>query len=140
LIGFCRITGIAMNRLQPLVTLKTRAEFLRIRGGVKWSGTGFLIETKPALQPGPPRFGFTVTKKLGNAVVRNRIRRRLKEAVRLNQIGPAAASGAQASYDYVIVARKAALVMPFEVLQRDLLAAWQRLHRSPKLPTRAADA
>ena len=75
-----------------LVTLKKRPEFLRIRGGTRWSSASFVLETKPRAAPTPgrapdgvgdagvpdPRFGFTVTKQLGNAVVRNRIRRRLK--------------------------------------------------------------
>ena len=59
----------------------------------------------------PPRFGFTATKKLGNAVTRNRIRRRLKEAVRL--VAPGAA---RAGCDYVLIAREAAATRPFAAL------------------------
>ena len=66
-------------------TLKKRAEFLRLRGGARWATPSCVVETKPAADPGAtargPRFGFTVTKKLGNAVVRNRIRRRLRAAL-----------------------------------------------------------
>ena len=44
--------------MSPLTTIKARPDFLRIRGGSKWSGTGFLLETKPCLTSGgPPRFG-----------------------------------------------------------------------------------
>jgi len=64
----------------------------------------------------PPRFGFTVTKKIGNAVVRNRIRRRLKEAVRL-----AGVERGEASTDYVLVGRRAALSLEFDRLVTDLL-------------------
>ena len=111
----------------PLSTIKARPDFLRIRGGQKWSGAGFLLETKPCLTPGgPPRFGFTVTKKLGNAVVRNRIRRRLKEAAKL-----AADAHAKAGFDYVVVARKAAFDMPFERMLADMVAALRRVHRVP---------
>jgi len=63
----------------------------------------------------PPRFGFTVTRKIGNAVVRNRIRRRLKEAVRLSA-DDIAAPGT----DYVLIGRRAALSLPFDRLITDL--------------------
>jgi len=63
----------------------------------------------------PPRFGFTVTKKIGNAVVRNRIRRRLKEAVRLS-----AQNLAAPGTDYVLIGRRAALSLPFDRLITDL--------------------
>jgi ribonuclease P protein component len=66
-------------------------------------------------EPRPARFGFTVTKKIGNAVVRNRIRRRLREAVRL--VG---ASRAVPGTDYVLIGRRAALTLPFARLVSDL--------------------
>jgi ribonuclease P protein component len=115
-----------MHAMPPstLVTIKKRSDFLRVRGGAKWSGAGFLLDTRPALAPGPPRFGFTVTKKLGNAVARNRIRRRLKEAVRLVH-GP----HAWANQDYVVVARSAAADLPFERLCQDVVLALKRVHR-----------
>jgi ribonuclease P protein component len=70
-----------------------------------------------------PRFGFTITKKIGNAVTRNRIRRRLKAAfaaeTKSANLGPC---------DYVIVARLAALDRPFELLLRDVSRAIATLH------------
>ena len=59
------------------------------------------------------RVGFTVTKKVGNAVVRNRIRRRLKEAVRVH-----AAGDMQPGNDYVIVGREEVLTAPFAADRR----------------------
>jgi ribonuclease P protein component len=73
----------------------------------------------------PPRFGFTVTKKVGRAVERNRIRRRLKEALRLLPDLPA-----RKSSDYVIVARRDALSAPFSTLQAELSRAIVAVHRS----------
>ncbi|MGH6842045.1 MAG: ribonuclease P protein component [Methylocella sp.] len=65
-----------------------------------------------------PRFGFTVTKQIGGAVERNRIRRRLKEAVRLLDPLPA-----RPGHDYVVLARPEALCMPFQDLQGELIRA-----------------
>jgi ribonuclease P protein component len=65
-----------------------------------------------------PRFGITVTKQCGGAVQRNRIRRRLKEALRLLNPLPA-----RPGYDYVILARPTALRMPFLALQGELIRA-----------------
>lgn len=62
-----------------------------------------------------PRVGYTVTKKVGNAVVRNRVRRRLKEAVRTY-----AAADMERSHDYVIVGREDVLVAPFDQLKVEL--------------------
>lgn len=74
-----------------------------------------------------PRFGFTVTKKLGNAVVRNRIRRRLKAAV--TAVAPDLAVD---GHDYVLVARKAALDRPFTDILADLRQALNHLRKSPQ--------
>jgi ribonuclease P protein component len=73
----------------------------------------------------PPRFGFTVTKKIGNAVVRNRIRRRLKEAVRLSA-GEVASPGT----DYVLIGRRAALSLPFDRLVDDLRSGMTALSQN----------
>lgn len=123
-----------------IATLKRRSEFLRLRGGRRWSSPAFAIEMK-AREPGKDsvsaagtvsgagsastaRFGFTATKKLGNAVIRNRIRRRLKEAVRI-----VAPGRARDGCDYVVIAREAAASQPFAALERDLIAALGRLDR-----------
>lgn len=79
-----------------------------------------------AIDPAAARFGFTVTKKLGNAVTRNRIRRRLKAAV-----GALAPASAKSGYDYVVVARAAAFDRPFSEILADLSKAFAILHREP---------
>jgi ribonuclease P protein component len=64
--------------------LKRRAEFLRVAAkGRKAAVHSLVLQAMPREDSGPARLGFTVTKKVGNAVVRNRTRRRLKEAARL---------------------------------------------------------
>jgi ribonuclease P protein component len=111
-----------------LSTLKNRADFLRLRGGARWATAAFVLETKPrpasqlASVEAGPRFGFTVTKAMGSAVVRNRIRRRLKGAVL------ALVCSARADNDYVLIARAAALDRPFSELKKDLEQAFQRVH------------
>jgi ribonuclease P protein component len=125
-----------------LVTLKRRSEFLRIRGGARWSTPSLLLEGKMRVLEGkmrvpvadatqhdanPARFGFTVTKKLGTAVVRNRIRRRLREIVRQGA-GKLGLIGC----DYVIVARDAALRRPSQALRGDLETALAQVNRRLK--------
>jgi ribonuclease P protein component len=115
-----------------LCTLKKRSEFLRLRGGARFATACFVLETRPREDANggseirEPRFGFTVTKKLGGAVVRNRIRRRLKAA-----LGLVAGSLARPDHDYVLVARLAALDRDFEALKKDLERALHRVHHAP---------
>ncbi|MDF2388469.1 ribonuclease P protein component [Nostoc ellipsosporum NOK] len=95
--------------------LLKRAEFLAVRCGEKRRGRFFLVEVLDRGDGGSPRVGFTVTKKVGNAVVRNRVRRRLKEAVRAQ-----AADDMMPGNDYVIVGRDDALHAPFGQLKAEL--------------------
>jgi ribonuclease P protein component len=112
----------------PLATLKRRGEFLRVRGGARWSTAAFALEARPAAPAAdaasqPARFGLTITKEAGTAVVRNRMRRRLKAAVAA--VGPV---HARPGMDYVLFARKPALDRPFEELKRDLEQALANVH------------
>jgi ribonuclease P protein component len=119
-----------------LTTLKKRSEFLRIRGGARCPTPPFVLETKPR-DPGSdgtmtPRFGFTVTKAIGGAVERNRIRRRLKAAV-----AAVAANFARPGHDYVLIARKSALDIPFDAIKKDLERAFHRVHHAPAAKPRS---
>ena len=113
-------------------TLKKRSEFLRIRGGARWATPAFVLEAKPRTSTPAhstfgtkaSRFGFTATKKLGSAVVRNRIRRRLKAAV--DVLAPRCA---RSDCDYVLVARSSAETRPFVSLCGDLEQAFIRVNR-----------
>lgn len=92
--------------------LTKRSEFLAARRGERRRGPYFLLEILDRGDPDqPPRVGFTVTKRQGNSVERNRMRRRLKEAVRL-----AAGFDMKPGHDYVVVARRDALHAPFAAL------------------------
>ena len=110
--------------------LKKRADFLRLARSRKWAATGLVLQMAPTPEPNDEaRAGFTVTKKVGNAVVRNRARRRLREAARA--VLPLYAS---AGHDYVLIAREATPVRPFAALIDDLKQALRKVHggRSPK--------
>ena len=103
--------------------LRQRADFLAAAAGVKASAAAFTLQTRRRNDQGPPRVGFTVSKKVGNAVERNRTRRRLRELVRR-----AAADRLQAGHDYVLIGRRAALALPFERLIAELNGALDRVH------------
>ncbi len=120
-----------------LETLKKRSEFQRVRGGGRASTTAFVLEGKARSAPlggeTGSRFGFTITKKLGNAVIRNRMRRRLKAALAL--IAP---TNADPRFDYVLVARPPALDRGFVELTADLVAAFRRVHEPQRTPRATA--
>jgi ribonuclease P protein component len=110
-----------------LSTLKTRAEFLRVRGGRRWSAPAFVLEarSRPEQTNGATeaRFGFTVSKKIGSAVVRNRVRRRLRALVAM-----LAPSQARPDHDYVLIARPGAVDRTHRDLKADLEQALSRVH------------
>lgn len=103
-----------------LPTLKKRAEFLAVAKGGRTSRRAFVMQA--AASEDGPRVGYTVTKKTGNAVERNRIRRRFRAAVR------AAAEQARGEVDYVLVGRRGALSAGFGDLVREI---GQCLARAP---------
>jgi ribonuclease P protein component len=94
---------------KPVGRLKSRPQFLRVREGERRKGPFFVIEVLDRHAPGDaPRVGFTVTTRQGNAVERNRMRRRLKEVVRLS-----AGFAMKPGHDYVIVAHRDTLSASF---------------------------
>ncbi|MBB5073288.1 ribonuclease P protein component [Bartonella callosciuri] len=106
---------------KPPCRIRKRADFLAVRTGEKRRGPLFLLEVKSHEQtaeiksPRVARVGFTVTRKNGNAVKRNRIKRRLREAVRVGLT-----DNMEAGTDYVIVAHPDALHAPFASLINEL--------------------
>jgi ribonuclease P protein component len=111
----------------PLQRLRQRADFIATASGAKAHATGFVLQSRERRDQAPPRVGFTVSKKVGNAVERNRVRRRLREVVRL-----AGADDMQAGRDYVLVGRRAALDLGFDKLIDDMSGALGRVHGAPQ--------
>lgn len=112
--------------------LKKRAAFRAVAGGRRVTRPGFVLQALDGPEGAgerPARFGFTVTKKIGNSVVRNRIRRRLREAVRLS-------SGANPGTDYVLIGRRAALTLPFDRLVADLMSGYAALSADKQVANR----
>ena len=108
--------------------LTRRADFLAAAAGGRVSTPAFTLQIRDRADAGPARFGFTVSRKVGTAVERNRVRRRLKATVRL--MDPTCAKG---GHDYVMVGRRTALTHPFSSLAADLDRALKRgsLRRAP---------
>jgi ribonuclease P protein component len=106
--------------------LLRRQDFLAVARGLSKASEGAVVQMQRRKDDGPPRIGFTVTRKVGGAVQRNRIRRRLKEAVRL-----AAAEHLKAGHDYVVIGRAQTAERPFAKLVSDIISAIHYLHRSP---------
>ena len=105
--------------------LRQRADFLAAARGAKVAMTAFVLQARNRGDDGAARVGFTVSRKVGTAVERNRVRRRLREVVRLS-----AADRLRSGHDYVLIGRRAALSLPFERLSEDLNKALRRL-RAP---------
>ena len=99
--------------------LKRRAEFLRVASkGCKAAVHGLVLQALPRGDDAPARVGFTVTKKVGNAVVRNRTKRRLREAARL-LLRDEPVQGT----DLVLIGRDTTRGRPFALLVDDLRRA-----------------
>jgi ribonuclease P protein component len=113
-----------MARVERLLK---RADFVKCAQGRRWNTAALAVQMLANGLDDKTRLGFTVSKKNGNAVIRNRIRRRLKAAAALLP-----QDALLTGHDYVIVARPDALNMPFSGLQDTMtkaLAGVLRPHR-----------
>jgi len=111
--------------MAALARLKRRAEFLRVAGTrKKWVAQGLILQAAPSPAEGdsPPRIGFTASRKVGIAVVRNRARRRLKAAVAASMPLHAAPG-----HDYVLIARAGTVRRSFADLIGDIETGLKRL-------------
>ncbi|MBL4692481.1 MAG: ribonuclease P protein component [Magnetovibrio sp.] len=113
-----------------LLRLKKRPDFLKVAATrKKWASPGFILQVrshpavgKPARADGFLRVGFTVSKKVGNAVHRNRAKRRLRALAQ--DILPTRANG---GYDLVLIGRRTTIDRPYAKLVDDLLKALDKM-------------
>ena len=118
----------------PIGRLKRRREFLRVaRGRRKWAAPGLVLQAREAANgkanacegagtDAEVRVGFTASRKVGNAVARNRAKRRLRAAV-----GEIMMTDAAPGFDYVVIARAATLKRRYADLLADLKTALRRV-------------
>lgn len=99
--------------------MRTRKDFLAAARAKRVHTPAFVVQIRNRQDGLPPRVGFTCSKKVGNAVARNKAKRRLRELAR-HALAPIAESG----YDYVLIGRaQATATYPFEAMCHDLVAA-----------------
>ena len=123
-----------------IARLKRRAQFLAVAKGRRHSTDCLTVQSAASGDEAlPPRIGLTVTKKIGNAVERNRIRRRLKGVLSVEAGALIDGGVLKPGTDYVIVARRPAIERSFAKLTADLTSAFAGVHRlrsSAKAPRR----
>lgn len=111
-------------KLPGLDIIKTRADFLSTARARRVHTPAFTLQARDRGDRGPIRVGLTCSRKVGNAVARNRARRRLREAARL--VLPDAG---RPGFDYVLVGRRDATASrPFDSLCADLRRALEKAH------------
>ena len=109
-----------------VTTLQHRADFLRAASALRQATGGFLLQARDRRDDSAMvRVGFTASKKVGNAVARNRAKRRLRALSR-----EVLATGGRPGWDYVLVAKPGVTTLrDYALLLSDLRGALGRLHR-----------
>jgi ribonuclease P protein component len=112
-----------------LAIIRKRADFVAANHGVRVARPGFVLLVKPvdavgadSAKPAQVRFGVTVTRKIGNAVARNRMKRRFRALLR-DMLPHQGVAGA----DHVLIGREGGIERDFAKLRTELEAALARI-------------
>nr|WP_234990467.1 ribonuclease P protein component [Aquimixticola soesokkakensis] len=123
---------------QALTILSKRADFLKAARAKRQGTSGFLLQARKRTEDESAvgvRVGFTCSKKVGNAVARNRAKRRLREIARLTL-----ADLGETGWDYVLIGKaRDTAERPFELMLKDLRYALRRVHDETPRPARTPD-
>ena len=121
------MTSAAHQADRNIATLTKRSDFLRANRGWRWVSPSFILLIHPRGDDSPAsRAGYTVTKKTGNAVIRNRIKRRFRALVR--EIIP---DQGIAGADHIFIGRDVATEYDWSVMNGDLVKALRHYHKNP---------
>ncbi len=108
--------------MNPESSLKRNSDFRRVYARGKSAASPCAVIYCQKNRLGVNRVGYTVSRKLGHAVVRNRVRRRLREIVRLN------GNRLRQGCDIIVVARVRAVDSEYRKLEEDVLHCFEQLH------------
>ena len=117
-----RLAGVD-QRFPRLLRLLRRADFVRIQRGRGFDASCLRVRVERRDDGGPPRFGLTVSKRVGNAVTRNRVKRWLREAIRRER-------GDLDSVDVVFIARPSAASAGYVAILRQVRRSLRRIQET----------
>ncbi len=106
--------------MMSISVLTRRADFLAANRGLRIARPGFVLLVRPNGGEGM-RYGITVTKKIGNAVVRNRMKRRFRALLR-----DALPAGGLPDHDHILIGREGGVERDFGQLREELAVALER--------------
>lgn len=116
-----------------LSVIRKRADFLAANKGLRVARPGFVLLARPnGIDGAPIRFGITVTKRIGNAVVRNRMKRRFRELLRA-----ALPAHGLVGHDHILIGREGGIERDFAKLSEELAMALTRARDGKGDPPRS---